>query len=163
MKPVVRTAVESAAAALEQHHGVVALALISNGEELRLSARRARDRALHSFARARDKESELSRFIGRALEDDVATPAHWVEHHWAMILAAVCRREAGDLAMAQSDQRWLQQYDGPEDAPVFKIQTWQYEDAVKRAKSLAEVKVALTSVRDALREAGELPARDIAA
>ena len=100
MKRVVRSAVESAAGIVEKHRGVVGLALISDSEELRLSARKAREKALHSFANERDDESGLAKHVATALSNRVATPAFWVEHHWLTILAAVTRREATDHALA---------------------------------------------------------------
>jgi hypothetical protein len=49
--------------------------------------------------------------------------------------------------------KWLGGYEGPTDAPVFKVQSWQYKSAGQRAEALAEVKTALTAVRDASRVA----------
>ncbi|MCX5237241.1 hypothetical protein OG824_18745 [Streptomyces prunicolor] len=163
MKRVVRSAVESAAGMVDQHREVVVLALTSDSEELRLSARKAREKALHSFANERDDESGLAKHVATALTNRVAIPAFWVEHHWQAILAAVTRREATDHALTKSVLKWLETYAGETDTPVFKVQSWQYKAATTRAQVLAEVKAALIGVRDALREVGELPEYEDAA
>ncbi|WP_327431434.1 hypothetical protein [Streptomyces sp. NBC_01236] len=163
MKRVVRSAVESAAGIVDQHREVVVLALTSDSEELRLSARKAREKALYSFANERDDESGLAKHVATALTNRVATPAFWIEHHWQAILAAVIRREATDHALAKSVLKWLETYEGETDTPVFKVQSWQYKTGTARAQVLAEVKDALTAVRDALREVGELPPYESAA
>ncbi|NWF28229.1 hypothetical protein HW130_18475 [Streptomyces sp. PKU-EA00015] len=156
MKPVVRSAVQSAATLVEKHREVVVLALSTDREELRLSARRFREKGIHNIANERDDEAGLAGYVGTALTNLVATPAFWVEHHWQAILAAVVRREATDRALVSSVLKWLPTYEGPTDAPVFKVQSWQYRAATKRAEALAEVKAGLTAVRNALREVGEL-------
>jgi hypothetical protein len=146
-------AIKAAAGMVDQHRGVVCLALSTDSEELRLAALKFRSRSIHSLANERDDESGLAGHIATALANFANTPAHWVEHHWQTILAAVVRREAADLAHRQSILKWLGGYEGPTDAPVFKVQSWQYKSAGQRAEALAEVKTALTAVRDASRVA----------
>ncbi|WP_042800933.1 hypothetical protein [Streptomyces sp. C] len=142
-------AIKAAAGMVDQHRGVVCLALQTDSESLRLAAIRFRNKAIHHLANERDDESGLAGHVATALANFSNTPAHWVEHHWQTILAAVVRREAADLAHRQSILKWLGGYEGPTDAPVFKTQSWQYKSAGERAEALAEVKAALTAVRDA--------------
>ncbi len=149
MSTSLRDAIEAAAGMVDQHRGVVCLALATDREELRLAAQRFRSRAIHNLANEYDDESGLAGHVGTALTNRVNTPAFWVEHHWQTILAAVVRREAADLAHRRSLLKWLGGYEGPTDAPVFKVQSWQYKSAGQRAEALAEVKAALTAVRDA--------------
>ncbi|MGP3686226.1 hypothetical protein ACTVZO_16220 [Streptomyces sp. IBSNAI002] len=147
-------AIKAAAGMVDQHRGVVCLALATDSEELRLAALRFRSNAIHNLANERDDESGLAGHVATALANFANTPAFWVEHHWQTILAATVRREAADLAHRSSILKWLGGYGGPTDAPVFKAQSWQYKSAGQRAKALAEVKAALTKVRDAMRAAG---------
>ncbi|MGW0705106.1 hypothetical protein ACWD4G_03865 [Streptomyces sp. NPDC002643] len=146
-------AIKAAADMVDQHRGVVCLALFSDSEELHFSARKAREKGLHPFANERNNASLLARHVARRLTDGFNTPAFWVEHHWQTLLAAVVRREAADLAHRQSILKWLGSYEGSTDAPVFKVQSWQYKSAGQRVEALAEVKAALTAVRDASRVA----------
>lgn len=142
-------AIKAAAGMVDQHRGVVCLALATDSEDLRISARNFRSKSLHGTANERDNEAGLAHHLSVALTDQAATPAFWVEHHWQAILAAVVRREAADLAHRKSILKWLGGYVGSTDAPVFKTQSWQYKAAGQRVEALAKVKAALTAVRDA--------------
>ncbi|MFI6205928.1 hypothetical protein ACIBAI_05940 [Streptomyces sp. NPDC051041] len=152
MSTTLTDAIKAAAGMVDRHRGVVCLALTTDREELRLAALRFRSRSVHTVANERESESELAGHIANALTYNSNT-AFWVEQHWQTILAAVIRREASDLAYRRSILRWLGRYEGPTDAPVFKVQSWQYKAAGQRAEALAEVKAALTAVRDASRTA----------
>ncbi|MGA5019268.1 hypothetical protein ACPCAA_17850 [Streptomyces griseoincarnatus] len=140
--------IKLAAGTVDRHKGVVCLALQADSESLRLSAQRARARAHHAIANERDEESGLAGHVGNALTY-AGNTSFWVEHHWSTILAAVVRREAEELAHRRSLLEWLATYEGETDAPVFQVQAWQYKHAGKRAAALADVKAALTAVRDA--------------
>ncbi|MER7111223.1 hypothetical protein [Streptomyces sp. NPDC000229] len=151
-------AIKAAAGMVDRHRGVVCLALSTDREELRLAAQRFRSRSIHNLANEYDDESGLAGHVGTALTNQVNTPAFWVEHHWQTLLAAVVRREAADLAHRRSILKWLGGYEGSTDTPVFKLQSWQYKAGGQRIEALAEVKAALTEVRDAMRAAGLVPA-----
>ncbi|MEU3265098.1 hypothetical protein [Streptomyces bacillaris] len=151
-------AIKAAAGMVDQHRGVVCLALSTDCEELRLTAQRLRSKAIHGLANECDDESGRAGHVATRLANYANTPAFWVEHHWQTILAAVVRREAADLVHRQAILKWLGGYEGPTDAPVFKVQSWQYKSAGQNIEALAEVKAALTELRDAMRAAGLAPA-----
>lgn len=137
----------------------MSLALYTEREEMRYSARKFSDKGLHSMA------NERRDLEGRAVSAlaGVERRAHlqplWMESHWETLLRAAVLAEATDLALAEINRTWLEAHGEDTDAPAYKVTAWQLSQAVAHASQLAEVKVALTAVRDAMNASGRKSAK----
>ncbi|MEU2111535.1 hypothetical protein [Streptomyces sp. NPDC019507] len=147
-------AIKHAAGTIERHREVVCLALSTEREEMRYSARKFSDKGLHSAANER-RELE-----GRAISAlaGVERRAHlmslWMESHWETLLRAAVSREATDLALSETGRKWIEAHGDDTEAPAYKVTAWQLSQAIAHAAQLAEVKAALTAVRDAMNNSG---------
>ncbi|SNS50119.1 hypothetical protein [Actinacidiphila glaucinigra] len=152
-------AIQHAAGTVERHREVVCLALSTEREEMRYSARKFSDKGLHSAANER-RELE-----GRAISAlaGVERRAHlmnlWMESHWETLLRAAVLAEATDLVLADISRKWLAEHAEDTEATAYKVTAWQLSQAVAHAAQLSEVKDALTAVRDAMNTSGRKSAK----
>jgi hypothetical protein len=154
--------ITTATAVLEKHLAVVTAAISYASEDLRQSAARSRtnaarlsgtglDTILQRHADTRLDEAAVMSGLGNDLESGTISPAYAVQRYWDLLLTAVVRREAADLVLVAEARKWLDAYPGRTADPVYGTRSAAYMTALDNVTALADVKHALTAMREAHR------------
>ncbi|MFJ9827722.1 hypothetical protein ACIRSU_25665 [Streptomyces sp. NPDC101160] len=149
MHPQTESAVKAVAGTLLSHSTIYGLALAYDREEFRLMARKAEDKNLPHMAEEYHQQADLAAALHHAVFWQYVTDDELITTHWAPLLGAVVRREAYELVEKDRAEKLLA--DNPDDKVYRDIWAWERNRATKNADKLAELKIKLTAVRDAIR------------
>jgi hypothetical protein len=151
MDPQVESAVKAAAGTLLSHSAHYCLALSYDRQEFRLMARKYENKGLAHMAKEYHQRADHAAGLHHAVSWRFMDDAELIATHWEALLGAVVRREAYELVENDRARKLLE---GDSDDEVYRdIWVWERDRAEKNAGKFAELKTALTAVRDAMRAA----------